>query len=46
VALRILASVGVVDAALAAVVARELTAPVLGGGLPLGQIRLADGILP
>jgi L-asparaginase II len=46
VALRILASVGVVDAALAAVVARELTAPVLGGGLPVGQIRLADGILP
>jgi len=46
VALGILASVGAVDATLAADAARELTAPVLGGGVPVGELRLADGILP
>lgn len=45
VALRLLASVGGVDAALAERVAAELTTPVLGGGVPVGELRLADGIL-
>ncbi|WP_349898463.1 asparaginase [Parafrigoribacterium soli] len=46
VALHILASVGAVDASFASDVARELTAPVLGGGVPVGELRLANGILP
>jgi L-asparaginase II len=46
VALGLLASVGAVDADLADQLAAELTAPVLGGGIPVGQLRLADGILP
>ena len=45
VALGLLASVGAVDADLADQLAAELTAPVLGGGIPVGRLRLADGIL-
>jgi L-asparaginase II len=45
VALGLLASVGAVDAALASDVAVDITEPVLGGGAPVGRIRLAGGIL-
>jgi len=45
-ALGILASVGAVDATLAERVATEVTEPVLGGGVPVGKLRLADDILP
>ncbi len=45
VALGILSSLGAVDAERAAEVAVEVTSPVLGGGLPVGELRLSDGLL-
>ena len=44
VALGILASVGAVDADRANQVAVEVTEPVLGRGVPVGRLRMADGI--
>jgi L-asparaginase II len=46
VALGLLASAGAVDADLADQLAADITAPVLGGGVPVGRLRLADGLLP
>jgi L-asparaginase II len=44
VALGILATVGAVDADWAHQLAAEITEPVLGGGIPVGRLRVADGI--
>ncbi|MBC7589846.1 MAG: asparaginase [Salinibacterium sp.] len=44
VGLTLLASVGAVDATAAAAVITEVTEPVLGGGLPVGELRVAHGI--
>ncbi|MGV8896592.1 MAG: asparaginase [Rhodoglobus sp.] len=42
--LSLLASVGAVDAASAAAVTAAVTEPVLGGGLPVGQLRAVDAV--
>ena len=44
VGLTLLASVGAVDATAAAAVIAEVTEPVLGGGLSVGELRVAHGI--
>lgn len=42
--LSLLSSVGAVDATAAARVIQEVTEPVLGGGLPVGGLRVAPGV--